>query len=398
MRVEDGIEGDAKADKAVEHDGLVALQAQAERLERHAGRVQVERVDSEQLHDREEQEDHDDERRDRVLGGEGLERVGSAPFGRRPDEGESKSADRHHQHLRERRREEEPSDGLALGCVRREVAGVVVAAFGPSEAGQRDREGETVQPQLPGVVRARAGDTGIAMDEPVDKQNAEDDPKRDDQHPKDPDHGGVAEERQDDLDAHRQQDEHDLRGRAGTEAGFYREHQGGAHYEDETLGFEPELSEPVEERHESGPVRAVARAVDGEDGRPGLWALQAADAHEEPREVADDDDRERLPEGEAEVEQDRPVDEVLDVETGPRPHARDVPRLRPPLGLWDEVNTVLLNVKCLIRDRQIGHHFISGGDRHDVSSRVPDGCLVVDRSRLLLNGGPDRAVSTGPPP
>ena len=72
-----GVHGDAQRDDAVDQHGLVALHRDADGLQGDAGRVHVEAVDAEELHDGEEQEHHDEPGRDGALVGEGQEAAGA---------------------------------------------------------------------------------------------------------------------------------------------------------------------------------------------------------------------------------------------------------------------------------------------------------------------------------
>jgi hypothetical protein len=132
-----------------------------------------------------------------------------------------------------------------------------------------------------------------------------------------------------------------------------REDEGGRHDQDEPFDLEAEQGQPVEEGDEFRTMRSVARPVDGEHGRAGVGPLQAAESDEEPRQVPDDDQAQRLGEAEAETHQDGAVHEVLDVDAGAGPQAGDVTGSRPPLALGDEVDPVVLDVEGLILRRQV---------------------------------------------
>jgi len=78
---------------------------------------------------------------------------------------------------------------------------------------------------------------GVAGGEAED--HGEDHHEGHDQHPQDLDHGGMAEERQDDLDGHRHEDEDDLGRRARVEAGLVTRTK-----EAPTMRMRPSTSKP----------------------------------------------------------------------------------------------------------------------------------------------------------
>ena len=82
-RAEDGVHGDAERNDAVDEHGLVALDREADGLQGDARRVHVQAVDGEELHNGEDQEDHDEPGGDEALVGEGEEAAGPVPMLRR---------------------------------------------------------------------------------------------------------------------------------------------------------------------------------------------------------------------------------------------------------------------------------------------------------------------------
>ena len=224
------------------------------------------------------------------------------------------------------------------------------------------------------------------------QHDAEEDDEGDDQQAQRLDDGGVAQEGQDRLNRHRQDDEDDLGRVTGEEAGLDHQHQRGADNEDEPLHFEADLGHPVEQGDRPGSVGSEGRAVDGEDGGACLRALQRAKPEQEIRQVAQHDHDDHLGERQPEGHEDGAVNEVLDLHAGPGPHAEDVLGRGPALALGDEVDPVLFDLEGilhvgLVHDGQIL------GNRHRQYLLV-----VASRRRGRPAGRPEDGLVPWPPP
>ena len=212
---------------------------------------------------------------------EGLKGVRPVPDRARGQEGEGQCTQDHHEDLGNSRAEEHPANDGALLGVARYVARVVVAALGPTKSREREDEGESRRVELPSTEEALV--TGATVLDVVDGEHHEDRTEGNDQGSKDLHHRGVAEIRHDRLNRGGEDDEDDLEATRHVHTRHLGEHDRGPDDEDQSLGLESQLGDPVKETDQSRTSGAEGGAAYRKGRCSRLGSLQRGETEQEER-------------------------------------------------------------------------------------------------------------------
>ena len=157
--------------------------------------------------------------------------------------------------------------------------------------------------------------------------------------------GVVTEERQYELDEYCPGQDSDLQWIADTDPGLLEHRRGEEHHEDQPQDLVAFLGNPVEEGRDVVALPPEYRPADDHRRRTRLRALDAGGANGQIGKVADQDDSDRLIEGEAERDDQCPVDEEFHVEDGSGPHPEQPDRRHGLLRCGNDLDAPLLRLE-----------------------------------------------------